>query len=250
MKLISKYKSPNYNKRNKGGTPKFIIIHYTALKSEIESIKYLCDENNRVSCHYLVSKSGKIFNIVSTEFRAWHAGYAKWKNYKDLNSYSIGIELDNPGYSIKIEKFQERQIQSLIKLISFLKKKYQIKNENILGHSDIAPYRKIDPGEKFPWQKLEKLGLSYFPKDIDKITKQNIEKKLKLKSLKTKKLRALYILSKIGYDTLLAYSNNRDFKKLITIYQMHFNNKNLTGKLDNSTYSIILSHFNDFLTKK
>ena len=250
MKVISKYKSPNYNKRNKGSAPKFIIIHYTALKSEIESIKYLCDENNRVSCHYLVSKSGKIFNIVSTEFRAWHAGYSKWKNYKDLNSYSIGIELDNQGYSIKIEKFQKIQIQSLIKLISFLKKKYKIKNENILGHSDIAPYRKIDPGEKFPWQKLGKLGLSYFPKDINKITKQNIENKLQLKSLITRKSRALYILSKIGYDTLLAYSNNHDFKKLISIYQMHFNNKNVTGKLDITTYLIILSHFNDFLTKK
>ena len=249
MKYITKYKSPKYNLRNNSKI-KLVIIHYTALQNSNEAISFLSKKEKKVSSHYLISQDGKVYYLVNEKFRAWHAGYAKWKNYKDLNSYSIGIELDNPGYSIKIEKFQERQIQSLIKLISFLKKKYQIKNENILGHSDIAPYRKIDPGEKFPWQKLEKLGLSYFPKDIDKITKQNIEKKLKLKSLKTKKLRALYILSKIGYDTLLAYSNNRDFKKLITIYQMHFNNKNLTGKLDNSTYSIILSHFNDFLTKK
>ena len=159
MKLIHKFKSPNYNDR-KSNNIEFIIIHYTALISISQSIKHLCLKDNKVSSHYVISQNGKIFNLVSEDKRAWHAGLSYWKGETDINSKSIGIELD---YSLdkKNNKFSKDLMKSLIILLKNLIKKYSIKPENILGHSDISPYRKKDPGEFFPWHLLEKKKDTY-----------------------------------------------------------------------------------------
>ena len=162
MKLIHKFKSLNFDKR-KNKQISYLILHYTALPSIDESIKHLCTKKNKVSSHYLISQGGKIYALVNEIHRAWHAGQSEWLSENDLNSNSIGIELDfSPRH--KNNKFTKLQLSSLILLISFLKKKYMIDKKNILGHSDIAPYRKIDPGISFPWRKLNNLNLAYSPK--------------------------------------------------------------------------------------
>ena len=136
------------------------------MQSEIESIKRLMNIKYKVSCHYLINRKGKIIQMVKDLRVAWHAGRSKWKNYKNLNRNSIGIELVNKGHQFGYQNFSNEQIKSLIKLSKHLKKKYSIRKENFLGHSDIAPLRKIDPGEKFPWKKLNDHNIGqWFVKD-------------------------------------------------------------------------------------
>ena len=245
MKLIHKFKSPNFNKRESKKI-KYLIIHYTALKDCSESIKYLCNKSKKVSSHYLISQEGDIYNLVSENMRAWHAGISYWKSKTDLNSASIGIELDySPNHTNNI--FKKKMIKSLINLIIMLKKKYNIHKNNILGHSDISPYRKLDPGPKFPWKKLEKFDLIYLP-----ITKKNkIQLNLKLwfkkNKLTRKKNIALFMLGYIGYDISLSYKNSNFFKYLLKSYQYHYLSNNISCKLDNETYDLILSHYINLL---
>ena len=124
------------------------------MQSERESIKRLVNPNSKVSSHYLINRKGKVFRLVHDNYVAWHAGKSCWKNYKNLNENSIGIELVNKGHQFGYTSFEKKQILSLIKLCKKLVKKYKINKKNIVGHSDIAPLRKIDPGEKFPWKFL------------------------------------------------------------------------------------------------
>ena len=126
------------------------------MRDYIDALKHLSDKKNKVSSHFLVNKKGEIFKLVDTKYRAWHAGESMWKNITDINSSSIGIEVDNSGYILDFEEYNNDQINSLIYLLKHLKIKFKIEDGNILGHSDIAPYRKIDPGEKFPWTVLDK----------------------------------------------------------------------------------------------
>jgi len=135
---------------------KYIIIHYTGMKNQSLAIKRLQSRVAKVSCHYLISKKGKIYQLVKDNDIAWHAGKSRWNNDVNLNSKSIGIELVNRGQ----EAFPVAQIKTLLKLLIILKKKYKINSNFILGHEDIAPKRKIDPGPKFPWIALYKKNLS------------------------------------------------------------------------------------------
>jgi N-acetylmuramoyl-L-alanine amidase len=151
--------SPNFKiAKRKLNQIKFIIVHYTGMKRESEAIKKLTDIKSKVSCHYLIKNNGEIVVMVPDLYEAWHAGASLWKNYKSLNKHSIGIEISNPGHAHNYKKFSKKQIQSLKRLSQFLIKKYRINKKNILGHSDIAPTRKKDPGEKFPWKFFGKLG--------------------------------------------------------------------------------------------
>jgi len=249
MKFINKYKSVNFNLRKKGHKIKYIILHYTAIKSDYKAIQHLIDKKNRVSSHFLINKKGKIFSLVDLNKRAWHAGQSFWKGDRDINSNSIGIELDNTGHYINFERYTKNQIDSLIKLLNFLKKKYDIDNLNFLGHSDIAPYRKNDPGEKFPWKKLSKNNLGFFPMKLTEREYLKIKKRLNLNKNKSLNQNILFMLSKIGYDVSQIGKNNRkNFSLLIRAYQMHFRQKIVNGKLDKETLKMIVSHFNQTLT--
>ena len=156
IKTILNY-SPNFDlKKRKNKDIKFIIFHYTGMKKEIDSINKLTNYYSKVSSHYLIKKNGKILTLVPELYIAWHAGVSKWKNFNSINQYSIGIEISNSGHENNYTKFNNHQIKSVLRLSEYLIKKYKIKRDFILGHSDIAPERKIDPGEKFPWQYLSK----------------------------------------------------------------------------------------------
>ena len=153
-----KYPSSNYGLRRADTEIEFIILHYTAMSTE-KSLERLCDPVHKVSCHYLIDPTGVCYQLVDDNKRAWHAGKSYWRGYHDLNSRSLGIELVNSGN----EDYPEAQMKSLIKLLQHLIESLALNPKNILGHSDIAPARKLDPGKWFNWQKLSVNGVGFFP---------------------------------------------------------------------------------------
>jgi len=225
--------SPNFSKKKrKIKDIKFVIIHYTGMQSEIESINRLTNPSFRVSCHYLINREGEIIQMVKDRNIAWHAGKSKWKEFKDLNHCSIGVELVNRGHKFGYQDYSKNQINSLLRLCKNLKKKYSIKKENFLGHSDIAPLRKTDPGEKFPWKKLSKHNFGRWYKETKQI-KNSIKKKTESDFYKN--------LKKIGYRYLSTSKKGTKNKKIIKSFQQHYLPNNVTGKIDEKT--LIISHF-------
>ena len=235
MAKINRYYSPNFStpKRSKKKI-KFIILHYTGMKTESSVLQRLCDENSKVSAHYLIKKNGDLINLVPELYEAWHAGKSTWKKTAHLNKYSIGIEIHNPGHNNKYEKFSFNQITTLKILIKKLIKRYNINLENILGHSDIAPERKKDPGEKFPWKKLAKSNLAIWHK-----LKEIDLKKRRLKVLNKKEeeifLKNLYIF---GYDKIKKCEANLNKKFIIIAFQRRFRQSLINGKSDQECFLI------------
>ena len=225
---ISLNYSPNFNiiKRSKKKI-KFIIIHYTGMKSEIEAINRLTDVNSKVSCHYFVKRDGKIITMVPEIYEAWHAGKSNWKTDKSLNKRSIGVEISNRGHEYGYQRYTAKQINSLIKLSKYLIKKYKIKKANILGHSDIAFDRKIDPGEMFPWEYLSKHKIGSW----HKINKKFLKKIRSKKILKAQEIEFFKYLYKIGYYEKLKYSSKKIIK-LVKNFQRHFRQSLVDGKID------------------
>ena len=228
---ITKFYSPNFVKKKRlNKNIRAIIIHYTGMQSERESLKRLTTAASKVSAHYVINRSGKIFKLVNENNVAWHAGKSKWKNYKNLNKNSIGIELVNKGHQYGYQKYTKIQIKKLIKLCKYLIKKYRIKKSLILGHSDIAPLRKIDPGEKFPWKYLSSNGVGFYP---------NLKGKNKTKLKPQSKLFFKY-LDKIGYK----YLKTNFKKKIIKNFQRRYRPNKVNGILDQETMQI-----SEFLSK-
>jgi N-acetylmuramoyl-L-alanine amidase len=233
MTIKNQY-SPNFSRKSRRNRDiKFIVIHYTGMQSKIASIKRLLSPRHKVSCHYLIDRKGQVLRMVDENKVAWHAGKSKWKNFKNLNKNSIGIELVNKGHELKYERFTNSQINELIKLCLNLKKKFKIKNSNILGHSDISPMRKQDPGEKFPWKKLKKskLGIWYKPLNF------------KSQKINDKKINELFFknLFKIGYRYFALKRRRRKDVFLTRAFQRRFLPNKVTGIIDQKTY--IISHF-------
>lgn len=150
--------SPNYDERSLPVS--MIVLHYTGMKDAAEAIARLADPEAKVSCHYLVTEDGRIVRMVDESKRAWHAGRSHWRGVTDINSASVGIEIVNPGHEFGYRPFPEPQIEALIPLLAQIKDRYGITRGNVVGHSDIAPARKQDPGELFPWGQLARLRLA------------------------------------------------------------------------------------------
>ncbi len=155
--------SPNFNDRPNGTEIQSIIIHYTGMKTAQDALKRLCDPQSQVSAHFTIDEDGTIYNHVSPEKRAWHAGVSQWDGRSNFNDFSIGIELVNPGHDFGYRAFPDLQIDELTTLIKDLYQQFPITPELVLGHSDIAPERKQDPGELFPWDRLVKENLAIRP---------------------------------------------------------------------------------------
>ena len=225
--------SPNFNpEKRKANQIKFLIFHYTGMRTEKAAIKRLTDIKSEVSSHYLINQKGEIITLVPNLYIAWHAGKSRWKNYESLNKNSIGIEITNPGHSFMYKKFSKQQILSLIKLTKFLISKYKINKNNILGHSDIAPDRKKDPGEKFPWQYLSKNKISYW---------HNVDQRILIKNRmlnidNVHKILFCKNINKIGYLKKIP-KNLKDKKnyfliKIIKAFQRRFRPEIVNGKID------------------
>ena len=229
--------SPNFNvKKRKPNQIKFIIFHYTGMKKESEAIERLTNIDSKVSSHYLIKNNGEIVVMVPDLYEAWHAGASSWKNFKSLNKNSIGIEISNPGHNSNYKKFSKKQIQSIKKLSKFLIKKYKINQKNILGHSDIAPNRKKDPGEKFPWKYLAKFGIGKWHSLPQKTLVENRRKKISIADKKN----FYHNLSKIGYSIKRSKKIKKDkfFDFTISAFQRRFRQELINGKIDQECFLI------------
>jgi N-acetylmuramoyl-L-alanine amidase len=160
---IRSHPSPSFNERK--GDISMIVLHYTGMESAEAALDRLCDPAIEVSAHYMIEEDGRILQLVDDEKRAWHAGVACWKGQRDVNSVSIGVEIVNGGHDYGLPDFPELQIQSVMALVRRLMDAYGVLPENVVGHSDVAPGRKSDPGERFPWRRLGEAGLAVWPDD-------------------------------------------------------------------------------------
>ncbi|MCY4305440.1 MAG: N-acetylmuramoyl-L-alanine amidase [Aestuariivita sp.] len=170
------HSSPNFGHRRDKQHPSLVVLHYTAMDNADTALERLCDENAQVSTHYLIAENGQLWQLVKEQFRAWHAGKGSWYGVEDINSASIGIELDNDGKS----PYCSPQIETLIRLLTDILDRWELPPKSVIGHSDIAPGRKWDPGPKFDWNRLSLHGLaiktvkaSAYPSD------QNLDELLK-----------------------------------------------------------------------
>ena len=231
---ITIIKSPNHSIQNRNKKKiNFIVIHYTGMQSERVSIERLTSKKSELSSHYLINRDGKITKMVEEKKIAWHAGKSKWKNFINLNNQSIGIELVNKGHQFGYENFPKKQISKLVMLCKILIKKYKIKKTNILGHSDIAPLRKMDPGEKFPWKHLSKNKIGYWY-NINKLKNHNFNKA---------NVRRFFFanLYKIGYRYFGIKKASRHDLKIVKAFQRRFRQNKVNGLIDQECLQI--SHY-------
>ena len=230
---IRKIYSPNFNEKKRSyKSIKLIVIHYTGMQSERESIKRLCNPKSKVSSHFLINQKGKIYRLVQNNHIAWHAGKSCWGKYKNLNKNSIGIELVNKGHKFGYTNFKKKQLSSLIKICKNLIRKYKIKKQNIVGHSDIAPLRKIDPGEKFPWRELANRNIGIWHNYKTKILKKSRKVKIFSKS----KTVFHYSLKKIGY--CVDNKKKANFAKIVKAFQRHYRKELINGIIDEECFLI------------
>ena len=239
MHVYSANYSPNFDiSKKKKRNIKYLIFHYTGMKNEIKAIERLTSLKSKVSCHYFVKNNGSILKILPDKYISWHAGKSCWKGTKNLNKFSIGIEIQNPGHNHGYKKYNKRQVKSIINLVRKLSMKHKIKYTNILGHSDISPDRKKDPGEKFPWKKIlnKKISLNYklkyskFKRTNNKTLNKN-EKKFFLLKLK-----------KIGYCIDLKRPQN--IKNCVKAFQRRFRQDIIDGKADLECFMILKTLIN------
>jgi N-acetylmuramoyl-L-alanine amidase len=212
--------SPNHDARRRPVS--MIVLHYTDMLTAEEAIARLCDPEARVSCHYLVTKTGEVVRMVPEERRAWHAGRSYWRGITDVNDDSIGIELDNPGHLNGYEPFPDAQIDALIPLVSDIVQRHRITRGNVVGHSDVAPARKRDPGELFPWARLARLRLA-LPRPT-----RNLMDPLWTDA------GFLLALERFGYDV-------SDPMAAIVAFQRRFRPELIDGEIDGECRSLLLA---------
>jgi len=207
--------SPNHDDRG-GAAIDMLVLHYTGMRGAQEALERLCDPAAKVSAHYTVDEDGTIYAHVPEARRAWHAGAASWAGATDINARSIGIELVNPGHEFGYREFTDDQIASLITLCHSILMRHPIPSWHVLGHSDVAPARKEDPGELFPWERLAKAGVGLWPQTISSDI-------------------GAEALSRFGYDP------NASQDKLIAAFQRHFRPKKLDGQWDSECAGLLAS---------
>ena len=212
--------SPNHDERTRPIS--MVVLHYTDMLSAEAAITRLCDPEARVSCHYLVTKTGEVVRMVPEERRAWHAGLSYWRGISAINDDSIGIELDNPGHLNGYEPFPDAQIDALIPLLSDIMQRHRITRGNVVGHSDIAPARKRDPGELFPWGKLARLRLA-LPRPTQNLMDPHWTD-----------AGFLLALERFGYDV-------SDRMAAIVAFQRRFRPELIDGEIDGECRSILLA---------
>ena len=238
-KKLIKYKvslSPNFSIRKK--KIKFIIIHYTGMKSFRDTIDLFSSAKSKVSCHWLISRRGVLYKIVEENKVAWHAGVSYWKGEKNLNSSSIGIELENQGHGREYKTFTNSQLLTLEKLIKRIKIEYNVNSVDVIGHADVAPFRKSDPGELFDWERLARKKLVFWPK----IQKKKIN--MNLLQMGEKSKRVLLVkkkLRKIGYKCSSNNTYDLSLKLVVEAFQRRFLPDRINGIIDAKVYVRIIN---------
>jgi N-acetylmuramoyl-L-alanine amidase len=207
--IVADAPSPNFNPRADEKKPSLLILHYTDTLTGFEALKILQSEERKVSSHYLVDDNGHVMRLVPEEMRAWHAGKSWWNGETDINSVSIGIEIQNPGHTNGYVPFPPEQMQAVTLLCREIIARWKILPYHVLAHSDIAPARKMDPGELFPWEQLAQSGIGLWPEVTDTIA-------LDAQELLGNEAEARSLLTRYGYDP------QADFRTVVTAFQRHF----------------------------
>jgi N-acetylmuramoyl-L-alanine amidase len=226
--------SPNYNDRPAGKAVSLLVIHYTGMRDAEAALKRLTDPEAQVSSHYLIDEAGLVYRLVDEGRRAWHAGVSYWAGERDINGVSIGIELVNPGHDFGYRHFPEAQMAALIDLGRGILSRHKIPPSRVLGHSDVAPARKIDPGELFDWQRLAKAGIGRWPRPAKGPGD-------------AASVRAA--LSKIGYEISPEGAPNgvvdKITKQSLSAFQRHYRPSKFDGIADDETCGMIYGLLQD-----
>jgi N-acetylmuramoyl-L-alanine amidase len=228
--------SPNHNERSNGMMPDMIILHYTGARDTEAAIRYLCTPGSEVSSHYVVLQDGFIIQLVPESRRAWHGGVSSWAGESDLNSRSIGIEIDNPGHEHGYPDFPRRQIAAVTALCRSILTRHDVPGDRVLAHSDVAPARKLDPGEKFPWKLLAQSGIGLWVKPaplkqggpiyVLGETDPAIEEVQRL-------------LARFGYGVVAAGYLDSATRDAVAAFQRHFRPMRIDGVVDGSTIATL-----------
>ncbi|MFT5485700.1 MAG: N-acetylmuramoyl-L-alanine amidase [Paracoccaceae bacterium] len=220
MEIIERA-SPNVNDRPVGTAIDMVILHYTGMKTGKAALDRLCDPDAKVSAHYLIDEDGTTYRMVAEDRRAWHAGFSHWSGAVNINDRSIGIEIVNPGHEFGYRAFPEAQMAAVEELLAQIVERHRIPPARVVGHSDIAPTRKQDPGELFDWKRLADKGLSVWPATTGDIGDA------------TAPVDARRYLTNIGYDPEAPLAD------VVTAFQRRFIPAGVTGALDDTTRTII-----------
>ncbi|MGX5800982.1 peptidoglycan recognition protein family protein [Bradyrhizobium sp. Arg314] len=223
--------SPNFGPRLGTLRPDMIVLHYTGMVSGAGAVAWLCDPASEVSSHYLVHEDGRIIQMVRESDRAWHAGKSSWLGSTDINSCSVGIEIVNPGHSLGYKAFPRRQIDAVIDVCAGIVDRYSVPSARVLAHSDVAPGRKVDPGERFPWKALFVAGVGHL------VTAAPIKPGAALKAGDTgSDVEALQsMLALYGYGVEISGIYDRQTEIVVAAFQRHFRRRLVDGVADNST---------------
>lgn len=223
------YPSPNIEPRKDDATPDILLLHYTGMMSAEKAIEWLAHPASGVSCHYVVDRSGKITQMVTEEMRAWHAGVSYWGGATDINSRSIGIEIDNPGHELGYPDFPEPQMRAVEALARDIVERWAIRPERVLAHSDVAPSRKIDPGEKFDWARLARHGVGHW------VEPAPLDAQCDLSGDRLRIAEAQDMLRRYGYEVTVCGDFDRPTELAVRAFQRHFRPARVDGRLDQST---------------
>jgi N-acetyl-anhydromuramyl-L-alanine amidase AmpD len=223
--------SPNHGERVGGRTPDMIILHYTGMPGADQALNWLCNEESQVSSHYYVYEDGRVMQLVPETRRAWHAGKSAWGGEVDINSCSIGIEIANPGHPGGLPPFASEQIESVLQLCLDCGARWSIRPERVLGHSDVAPIRKVDPGENFPWNLLSEKGVGHWVEPAPVAGGRFFqlgESGQPIEALQS-------MLSLYGYDLEITGDFCERTKGVVEAFQRHFRPQRVDGIADFST---------------
>jgi len=211
---LTDHPSPNYDSRE-GQMIDMLVLHYTGMQTLEAAVRRLTDPDAEVSAHYLVTETGRVIQLVNERERAWHAGVSSWRGATNINARSIGVEIENPGHDAGYRPFTFVQMEAVIHLCSDILRRHSIPSRNVVGHSDVAPVRKMDPGELFDWPKLAFNGIGIWP---DTLALPNPGKEFDAEAE----------LARVGYDV-------SDIQAALTAFQRHFCPSNITGVADTQT---------------
>jgi N-acetylmuramoyl-L-alanine amidase len=223
--------SPNFGERRDGAVPDMIVLHYTGMATGQAAEDWLCDPVSEVSSHYLVHEDGRTVQMVREADRAWHAGKSSWQGVTDINSCSVGIEIVNPGHTLGYPDFPKRQIDAVIALCAGIVARHGIRPERVLAHSDIAPGRKIDPGEKFPWKRLFEAGIGHLAPAAP--VRRGPALAEGDAGAAVEELQAL--LSLYGYGVAITGGFDERTRVVVEAFQRHFRPRKVDGRADGST---------------
>jgi len=230
------HEAVNFGERAEGLKTDILLLHYTGMESADAALNWLCVEESGVSCHYVVYEDGRVFQLVPESKRAWHAGKSCWQNEVDTNSRSIGIEIANPGHSGGYPDFPDEQICSVIELCKdIIKRNPDITAGNVLAHSDVAPGRKHDPGEKFPWVLLHNNGIGLWTTRSEKPRGGFLQ--MGDEGEPVAALQAM--LSLYGYGIEISGVYNQNTHDCVFAFQQHFRQELVDGVADGGTIAVL-----------